>query len=362
MHVAVAHNLDFAEDGDRPPSTDDIDYRANAEVAEVAACVSQALLAAGHIPVTVPVRDSTESLVAFVRAHAIDVVFNLVESLGGDARRESEVPRALRSAGIAYTGNRAAALTNAVHKDVVRELLGAHRVRVARGCTVMGPDALAVVRRARLRYPVFVKPAAADGSIGVSQASVVDSEAALLRQIERVSAVVAGPYVVEEYLPGPEINVSILPDGDETRLVPTTIDFGCVPSRLFPIVTYACKWDENSPEYAARTVPLGDLVSLPVRRDILRTAEAAFYVIGGSSYGRVDMRLDARGRPCVIDVNPNPDLHPDAGFAVALREANLPYVHLIDSIVSHASRGSRTVAPTIARARSGTARCAFAVG
>ena len=149
---------------------------------------------------------------------------------------------------------------------------------------------------------------------------------------------------------------------DNVRLIPTTVDFRGFPPDLHPIVSYACKWEEGSPEYSARTVPLGDTVSLAARRELLRSAEAAFLVIGGQSYGRVDLRLDAHGRACVIDINPNPDLHPEAGFAVALGGAQIPYVQVIDTIVQQAVLRARSVAPAVVRARSGTPRRAFAVG
>lgn len=368
-HVAVVHNLDFAdaEDSDDVPSTNDFDGRANADVAEVATHITRALRSAGFTTLEFSVRDSIEQLVPVLREQEVDVVFNLVESLGADPRREPEVPRVLAKAGIACTGNPARALDTALRKDVVRSLLAAHHIPIARGCVVAGPSDPHAAKRAGLRFPLFVKPATSDGSIGIDQASVVADEAALLDRLRFLAARVAGPYLIEEYLPGPEVNVAILPSADgategAARLVPTTIDFSGNPRDCHPIVTYACKWDDGSPEYAARTVPLGDLVSLPARRDLLRTAEAAFYLIGGNSYGRVDLRFDASGRACVIDVNPNPDLHPEAGYAVALRDAYVPYVQLVDTIVQHAIRRARPVAATSVRARSGTARCAFAVG
>ncbi|PRQ06670.1 D-alanine--D-alanine ligase family protein [Enhygromyxa salina] len=363
--VAVVHNLDFVEDDDDIPSTNDFDARANADVAEVATHVTRALRSAGHTPIQFGVRGSIEELIPQLHEREIGVVFNLVESLGGDPRREPEVPRALAKAGFACTGNPGRALTNALHKDVVRAVLATHRIPIARGCTVGGPTRLGAVKRARLRYPLFVKPAAADGSIGISQASVVVDDTQLRERVEFLVANIPGPYLVEEYLPGPEVNVAIFPADDTVggaRLVPTTIDFSGNPRECLPIVTYACKWDESSPEYHARTVPLGELLSVSARRDLLRTAEAAFYVIGGNSYGRVDLRIDAAGRACVIDVNPNPDLHPEAGYAVALRGAQVPYAQVVDTIVQQAVRRARPVAPSIVRPRSGAARCAFAVG
>ena len=360
LRIAVVHNLDFSEDEEDDPSSGG---KANAEIVEVAACVAQALRAAGHRPLTLTVRDSLDGLIPALRASRVDVVFNLVESLGGESRREPELPEALTRAGIPYTGNSATALTRSFDKRQVREALAAHRIPIAPGCVVSTEAELERVAAAGLRYPLFVKPALTDGSIGVSQASRVASLGELRAQLEALWAALGGPALVEEYLPGPEINVAIFPDGEgRTRLVPTLIDFADNPADCHPIVTYACKWEEASPEYFARTVPLGDRVPDATRRNALRAAEAAFHVIGGDSYGRVDLRLDGAGRPCVMDLNPNPDLHPDAGFVLALRGIDVPYVHLIDTLIRRALTRSRPHASTAPRSRPRAARCALAVG
>ncbi|MCA9636414.1 MAG: hypothetical protein KC420_10345 [Myxococcales bacterium] len=360
LRIALVHNLDFSEDAEDDPGTGG---KANAEVVDVAASVAQALRVAGHRPLTFAVRDTLEELLPALRARRIDAVFNLVESLGGDPRREPELPAALARAGIPFTGNSAGALTRSLDKRRVREALAAHRIPIAPGAVVSTPDELGRVAAAGLRYPLFVKPALADGSIGVSQASVVTTPAELRAQLTALWAALPGPALVEEYLPGPEINVAIFADDDgRWRLVPTIIDFSGNPADCHPIVTYACKWEEASREYFARTVPLADRVPEAVRRAALRAAEAAFHVIGGDSYGRVDLRLDGAGRPCVIDLNPNPDLHPEAGYVLALRDIDVSYVHLVDALVRHALTRARPHAPPAPRPRPRPARYALAVG
>jgi D-alanine-D-alanine ligase len=140
--------------------------------------------------------------------------------------------------------------------------------------------------------------------------------------------------LVEEFLPGKEINVAIFPDPERGFVVPTEIDFSAVPAHLPRFVTYDSKWNPESPEYACKSVPAQ--LSSALRAEVEALARRAFAALGGSGYGRVDMRLDREGRPCVIDVNPNNDIHPEAGLALAAYSVGLTYPELIARILARA--------------------------
>ena len=152
--------------------------------------------------------------------------------------------------------------------------------------------------------------------------------------MEKLHSHLPGPYLVEEYLPGKELNVSIFPSPYEGWVVATEIDFSPVPPEYPRIVTYDSKWNESSPEFASKSVPAQ--LDEALKAEVTALARQAFLALGGSSYGRVDMRLDADGRPCVIDVNPNNDIHPDAGLAAAARSVGIDYPELIAGVLSGA--------------------------
>jgi D-alanine-D-alanine ligase len=198
------------------------------------------------------------------------------------------------------------------------------------------------VSRARLELPAFVKPARVDGSIGIDAASVVHDLSALRARVQCLSeAGIAGPYLIEEFLPGKEINVSLFPDPDG-HCVATEIDFSPVPAHLPRFITYDSKWNPESPEYASKSVPARLDPALHAEVDAL--ARSAFGALGGSAYGRVDMRLDREGRPCVIDVNPNNDIHPDAGLVTAARSIGWSYPQLIARVLDRALEVQRALA------------------
>lgn len=336
--VAVLYNadyatLDVADEDAEPPS-----HAADAGVADTAHAVAASLAAAGWDPLLLTVTDSVADLPERLRDAGIDLVFNLVESLAGDPHREPEVPEVLEAAGIIYTGNGPAALALAHAKDATHERLRAAGVPIARGFAVADPDRILNLAWSGLTFPLFVKPARTDASIGIEQSSVVRDVAGLRRQLERLAAQVPGPYLVEEYLPGREINVAIFPDPITGQYVPTEIDFSGFAEDCSPIVTYNCKWVPGTPDYNAWSRPCADTLGSALLGEVIRVARAAFLGIGGTSYGRVDLRLDAQGQPRVIDVNPNPDIHPEAGMCIAAGSVGVDHPAFVAAIVTQASR------------------------
>ena len=344
--IAVIHNTDYldrrpaeelVDDDEEPPS-----FEADAEVAETAVAVAEALVARGEDVLRLGVADRTEAVLPALVAHGVTHVFNLVESLRGEAAGEAEFARILDAAGVPYTGNGPHALWLAHAKDLARHLLAAHQIPIAAGFAVRSPRDVPDPVERGLTYPLIVKPARVDGSIGIDQRSVVWDRAQLDARVRHLLAWL-GPCMVEEYLPGAELNVAILPDPHRGLLVPTTVDFSGVIGDGLPLVTYAAKWCPESPEYASRSRPPGADVPAVQVDEALRVARAAFLALGCTSYGRVDLRIDRDGRPRVIDVNPNPDLHPDAGLAIAARSAGVDYPSLVAALAAGATVKRRYV-------------------
>jgi D-alanine-D-alanine ligase len=243
--VAVLYNNDFERADDSPSRAD---QEACQDVVEVAAHVGAALATAGFEPVLVPVASSLDDLVLRLRDMGAAAVFNLVESLGGDATREPEVPALLASASIPFTGNRAATLLSAQDKHITRRLLSAWRVPIAAGVTVTDPDCVPSLQRAGLSFPVFIKPARQDASVGIDQGSIAYDMPQLCARLTHLAATVPGPWLVEDYLPGREFNVAFFPSPHGQPCL-SEVDFSGLGAGLAPIVTYNCKWVPGTPDY-----------------------------------------------------------------------------------------------------------------
>ncbi len=341
----VLVNTDFESRKGEPAADGPRSYEADAAVLDTAREVGKALGQLGIETEELHVASSLHGVARALRARAPTVVFNLVESIDNDYGREWQAPNMLARHGFAYTGNGPTPLKLCRAKDLARDVLTRTGVRVARGLVLQTADAADIDSRASaaISYPAFIKPARVDGSIGVDAESLVQSPVQLAMRLKQLrEAAIEGPFLVEEYLPGKEINVAIFPSPESGFVVATEIDFSTVPEGHPRFVTYDCKWNAESPEYAARSIPAKLEPSL--RSEVEALARGAFKALGGSGYGRVDMRLDVDGRPCVIDVNPNNDIHPDAGLATAARSVDVTYTRLIELVYHRALEVQRAAA------------------
>jgi D-alanine-D-alanine ligase len=228
-----------------------------------------------------------------------------------------------------------------LRKDRTNAVLRAHGVSVPDWLLARPDEPLGPWRR----FPAIVKPAAEDGSFGIFNDSVVHNRATL----ETVTAREAkqwGRMLVQRFVRGREFTLAIVGG----RVLPhAEIDFTSLPRHLPPVVTYAAKWHYGSPEEQG-TVPRCP-ARLPARgaAQLTRLARQVWAAVDGAGYGRIDVRMDARGRFFVADVNPNPDLGPSVGLARQAAAAGWSYVDLIARIVEDAlSRKRPAFAPEAA--------------
>jgi D-alanine-D-alanine ligase len=266
-----------------------------------------------------------------VRRGKYDLVFNLCESVAGVAALEPAVIAALELLRVPYTGSSSWTAALCLRKPLVNATLDRAGLPVPRWGVVRRPAAgagLAAARAARLPtvgFPAICKPAAEDASIGVEQRSVVRTMKALEARVEAMHAQWE-EVVVQHYVEGREVNVGIV--GDQVLPV-AEIDFTAMPRGLWRIVSYRSKWDEGSDEDLGATPTCPADLPAELTAQLSELALAAWRVVGGSGFGRVDFRIDRAGRPWVLEVNANPDFSPTAGLARMGRVAGLDYAALV---------------------------------
>lgn len=302
-------------------------------VVACARAIAAALREHGHSVELRALAPDPRAAAPLVAALACDVVFNLVESIAGDARWEPAFAWLCELHGLACTGSPPRAMTLCLEKPVAQAVLAARGIPVPRNVVLeRGDEPLA-----GLRLPAIVKPSREDASHGIESASVVADEAALRLRARHVISKYAQAAIVEEFVEGREVNVGLLDGPRGLEVLPLSeIDYSGFPPEMPRIVSYAGKWVETSRDWdLTRVVPARDL-SDARRARIESVARAAFETLGLAGYGRVDVRLDARGEPFVIDVNANPDLSPDAGFALAAARGGVGYADLVARILAAA--------------------------
>jgi D-alanine-D-alanine ligase len=296
-----------------------------ADVASVLANVQEvrrSLRRLGHSTAAVPVY--LHDLKWPTRLQRYDLVFNLCEGINGHARYEDWVVGALELSGVPFTGCRASAVTLCHRKHVANTLLERAGVPVP-------PFALG--RRnalpSGLRYPVIVKPSGEDASVGIDGGAICESHQALRTRLARMSEQFS-EVLVQEYVAGREFNIGFL--GSEVMPL-SEISFARMPTGAWPIVSYAAKWKEDSPEYVGTEPVCPASVETGLAAQIIEVARRAWQLLGGEGYGRVDTRVTGDGTPYVLEVNPNPDLSSDAGFARMGRARGWDYDTLVGKVV-----------------------------
>lgn len=279
------------------------------------------------------------SVLERIRAWRPELLFNVCESMNSHSVNEPTFSGLLDLFEIPYTGADLLALASCLHKQRTKDILIAHGVPTPAYRYLPSVASLDDVSLETLDYPWFVKLAHEDASLGITETNVVASAAALRARARELMAEYKQAVIAERFIDGREINVALLGNGDRVTTLPLyEIDFAAMPPDRPNIVSYAAKWERNHVDYAGTTpVPLRG-ASAEMVAEIDRVARAAYRAVDLRDYGRVDLRVDAAGVPWVIDVNPNPDISPDAGVSRAAAAAGMSYPQLIDAIASIALR------------------------
>ncbi|MEL7561714.1 hypothetical protein [Dehalogenimonas sp. 4OHTPN] len=306
--------------------------KAETGVMDAVAAIAQALTSLEHdwskYPLPPPVKRA-EQILASIQA---DVIFNLFEGFAGMPETEAAVAAYLEASGIPFTGSPSAALALTLDKSAAAAVLRRAGVPTPIQQLCDGKD----FSDFRLDFPCIVKPRSDDASHGLSETSVVFDLPALITEVKSMVEKYDGlPALVEEFLPGREFNATVF--GASSRdVLPISEIVYTLPKGLPRILTFAAKWEPRSAYFQNTNVQCPADIDPVLAAALQKTALAASSAAGCRGYARVDMRLDASGRPVVIEVNANPDLSPDAGTARQAGAAGTGYQSMIEKIIGFA--------------------------
>lgn len=259
------------------------------------------------------------------------LVFNLVESLDGEARLLHWAAGLLEHLHLPFTGCGSRAIFATGDKLLAKRVLRDGGISTPAWCQV---DDLTPCHDFD-DGPWIIKPVAEDASVGLDAESVVDEPGVLAARLRSRSVRFGGAWFAERYIDGREFNLGLLagPDGPEV-LPAAEIEFIGFPADRPRIVDYEAKWAIESAAYQGTRrrfeFPPRDGKLLATLRE---TARRCWTLFGLRGYARVDLRVDNKGRPWVLEINANPCLTPDAGFAAAAAQAGMDYTTLIERLL-----------------------------
>lgn len=289
---------------------------------------------------------------------APDVVFNLVESLGGTDRLMVLATILLDALDVAYTGTQTDAILVTSNKLTAKQRLHEAGLPTAswlqdvgrtKPCAVpaanITDDPMPELRGAWPRLQLqtndhrwILKPVSEHASFGMDDDAVVVAGdiASLAEKLRERERRIGRPLFAEQFIEGREFNLSLL---DGQALPPAEIDFSSFPPDKPRIVGHQAKWDQGSFEY--QQTPRGfdfDAIDGPLLERLAELARSCWQLFALTGYARVDFRVDREGQPWILEVNANPCLSPDAGFAAAVTRAGMTYDDAIGRIVDSSVR------------------------
>lgn len=293
--------------------------------------VTSTLAEAGHELRVVGIHDDLGVIRTSAEEFKPHIVLNLLENFADVTTFDQNVVSYLELLRLAYTGCNPRGLTLARDKSLSKKLLAYHRIAV--------PD-FTVVRRGRrpvlskrLCFPLIVKSLIYEASTGISQASVAENDAQLLKRVQFVHDSLGTPAIVEQFIDGREIYVGVL-GNERLRVFPVwEMLFNNMPDNARRIATERVKWSTKYQERHGIQTDQATLADDQALR-IQNLAKRAYRALDLSGYARIDMRLDAEGKPFVIEANPNPQLAYGEDFAESAERAGLSYKCLLERIVT----------------------------
>jgi D-alanine-D-alanine ligase len=329
LKIVVLYDRVLVDEAEETPATDKSPVTRTLDKKEVEEEVAEALAKLGHEPAMHELDGTPKSLLSLARLEC-DLVFNLTESFADDDTADFKIASFLELVGKKYTGSGTHGLMLAQDKAIAKKIFAFHGIHTPvfaksfRGRLDFSHD---------LQFPVIVKPAREDGSIGIEFSAVVSSIRELMERMDWLHANFDSPVLIEEYIEGREMYVGVIGNDKPEALPIVELDLSKLPDGTPRIAAAEVKWGKGTKAYRdTKSAVATDLPEETVTA-LQQTAVAAYQALELRDYGRVDMRLQTDGRVHVIEVNPNPWLSSKAEFAMAARKSGRNYPQLVEEIV-----------------------------
>ncbi|HEX3756281.1 MAG TPA: ATP-grasp domain-containing protein [Rhizomicrobium sp.] len=322
MRVLVLHS-DIAADA--PPEEQDTLIAADA--------VAAALIRKGHKAVQAAFRKDPAAMAALLEENAPDLVFNLVEGVDGLGQLAPQAPALLARLDMAFTGVTAEAM--ALTNDKPRTKRHLREAGLATPDWSVPPDWAGVNGG---RY--IVKSVLEDASIGLDDGCVVSGTEAIRARAAHCTARYGGDWFAEKFVEGREFNIAVVEERGVPRILPMAeMRFESWPDGKPRIVGYAAKWQEDSAGWNGTVRAFGvERNESALAAKLSDACRRTWALFGLSGFVRVDFRVTEGGEPLILEINANPCISPDAGFAAAAAEAGICYDDLIAAIVDAAAK------------------------
>lgn len=286
----------------------------------------------GHEVRPLGVRDDLGAIRNEIESWKPHVAFNLLEEFHGVSLYDQHVASYLELMRQPYTGCNPRGLMLSHDKALGKQVLTYHRILTPKFIVYERRRAIQPARR--IRYPLLVKSASEEGSVGIAQASLVNNDDELKERVRFVHQHVQSDALVEEYIEGRELYVGIVGNQRLQSFPIWELRFTKSGDSVPFIATAKVKWDADYQEKLG--VETSKALDMPAAtaESIVRQCIRTYRALHLTGYARIDLRLSADGRAYVLEANPNPDLSIGEDFAESARASGLAYEDLLQRIMT----------------------------
>ena len=293
--------------------------------------VLDALRELGHTTEHLAIFDHLNVLQQKLQSFEPDVIFNLADQFKNNRAFDQHIVSFLAMHGVPFTGCGSTGLTLCKHKGISKKILSYHRIHTPDFVTIARGKRIA--RPRRLKFPILVKPLKEEASLGISQASFVETDEQFKERVQFIHEKFDNDVIAEEYIEGRELYVSIFGNHRLQVLPIRELVFREVPPDEPKIATYKAKWDEEYRKRWGLQNQFAEGLDPAVVTNIERVCKRIYHLLTIDGYARLDLRLTPKNEVYFIEANPNPILAADEDFAQSAVKANLSYPQLIDRII-----------------------------
>ncbi|MCX6784585.1 MAG: ATP-grasp domain-containing protein, partial [Candidatus Komeilibacteria bacterium] len=310
------------------------------DLTKVGNSIKKTLEGRGHKVTFFDMNEDPLPIIKLMRAD-VDIVFNVCERINDSSYLEPHGASLLDILQIPYTGSNPQTLALCIDKIRVKKLLDYHSIPTPKWDYAFSTEDEI---DSSLRYPLMVKPASTDNSIGITNDSVVTTPEQLRQQIERCLKL-APAALIEEYIEGDEYDVTIIGNDDEAIVLPLSRStFDDLPKNIWHIYPYDAKWHENS-VYDLIKVERPALVPAKLAKIISEIALDTYNILDCHDYGRVEIRVDKEGNPFVLELNPNPSIDENDCVPASAELIGQNYGDFLEEVISYAIQRYRNSPP-----------------
>ena len=296
--------------------------------------VREALVNLGHEVTIVGLIDDITPVRKSIEEWKPDIVFNLMEAFAENGALAYYIVSYLDMMGVPYTGCNPRGLLLASDKSISKQLLTYHRIRVPKFYTLPHNKKINLSHIAKYPYPMIVKSAIEQGSVGIAQASLVTTPEELQQRAEQLFSMLDGDAIVEQYIEGRELYVTVM-GNKRLQVLPTReLVFNNVDDNIHRIATYNVKWNKKYRDRWGISYQFSRTLPAKVAENIPKLAKRIYKILDITSYARLDLRLTDDGKIYVLEANPNAAIAKDDDVACSAEKAGLNYEKLIQKILN----------------------------